>query len=115
MPRGRGWFGYGGWGRGVGWGRGWGRGLGISWGFGFRGSSPPWPYVGRGRGGLPRCGYYTSVAEPYYAAPYPTYADAATPVQRTREEELSSLKHEAQMLRQQLEQIDARARDLETK
>lgn len=26
-------------------------------GFGFRGSSPPWPYVGRGRGGQPRCQY----------------------------------------------------------
>jgi hypothetical protein len=27
-------------------------------GFGFRGWSPPWPYVGRGRGGLPRCWAY---------------------------------------------------------
>jgi hypothetical protein len=26
-------------------------------GFGFSGSSPPWPYVGRGRGGKPRCQY----------------------------------------------------------
>ena len=38
-------------------------------GFGFRGWSPPWPYVGRGRGGLPRCWAYgaswgTSYADP---------------------------------------------------
>lgn len=60
---------------------GFGRG---GWGFGFRGSSPPWPYVGRGRGGLPRCGYFLSgaagmpppqgypspAAVPYGADPY---------------------------------------------
>ena len=40
---------------------GYGRGFGgRGWGFGFRGSSPPWPYVGLGRGGLPRCGYFFS-------------------------------------------------------
>ncbi|MFC2062459.1 hypothetical protein ACFLS8_00710 [Chloroflexota bacterium] len=40
-------------------GRGFARGAGGggSRGFGFRGSSPSWPYVGRGRGGLPRCRY----------------------------------------------------------
>jgi hypothetical protein len=27
-------------------------------GFGFRGWSPPWPYVGQGRGGFPRCWAY---------------------------------------------------------
>jgi hypothetical protein len=33
-------------------------------GFGFRGSFPPWPYIGKGRGGLPKCSYFgrTSVA-----------------------------------------------------
>jgi len=30
-------------------------GTGFGRGFGFRGDSPAWPYVGRGRGGLPRC------------------------------------------------------------
>jgi hypothetical protein len=44
-----------------GYGRGFRRG-GGGWGFGFRGSSPPWPYVGLGRGGLPRCGYFLSGA-----------------------------------------------------
>ncbi|MDI6814658.1 MAG: hypothetical protein QMC90_01030 [Dehalococcoidales bacterium] len=32
------------------------------WGFGFRGASPPWPFVSIGRGGLPRCGYFLSGA-----------------------------------------------------
>ena len=35
-------------------------------GFGFRGWSPPWPYVGLGRGGLPRCWAYG----PFWASPY---------------------------------------------
>lgn len=43
-------------------------------GFGFRGSSPPWPYVGLGRGGLPRCGYFLSgagaVLPVYWGAPF---------------------------------------------
>jgi len=77
-------------------------------GFGFRGSSPPWPYVGRGRGGLPRCGYFLSGA-------------AATPEmppftpQATREQELDYLKNQADAVRSQLEQIESRVRELETK
>jgi len=52
-------------------GGGFGRG---GWGFGFRGSSPPWPYVGLGRGGLPRCGYFLSGAAGAAIAPgYRTY------------------------------------------
>ena len=47
---------------------------GRGWGFGFRGSSPPWPYVGIGRGGLPRCGYFLSGAAGMPAPPgYPAY------------------------------------------
>jgi hypothetical protein len=49
-------------------------------GFGIGGSSPPWPFVGLGRGGLPRCGYFFSGAavapawpnygySPYYGGP----------------------------------------------
>jgi hypothetical protein len=54
-----------------GYGRGFGRG---GWGFGFRGSSPPWPYVGLGRGGLPRCGYFLSGAAGMPVSPaYPSY------------------------------------------
>ena len=56
-----------GFGRGGGYGRGGGRGSGGGggMGFGFRGSSPPWPYVGRGRGGLPRCGYFVDAHNEY--------------------------------------------------
>ncbi|MEA3442372.1 MAG: hypothetical protein U9R04_02625 [Chloroflexota bacterium] len=59
-------------------GRGFGRG---GWGFGFRGSSPPWPYVGIGRGGLPRCGYFLSgaAAAPMTGYPYNTYPGTTAP------------------------------------
>ena len=98
-------------------------------GFGFRGASPPWPYVGLGRGGLPRCGYFLSGAgvpwpsaygwSPYVSRggavpPYGGYAPG-TPFapQMTREQELDFLKSEAQAVKGQLEQIEARVRELE--
>ena len=98
-----------------GFGRGYGGRGGM--GFGFRGSSPPWPYVGLGRGGLPRCGYFLSGAAPYPFYGVPTSAPVATPSapQMTREQELDFLKNQAQAMRGQLEQIEARVRDLETK
>jgi hypothetical protein len=46
-------------------------------GFGFRGGSPPWPYVGRGRGGFPRCWAFaptnwdTPYADPAPLGAYP--------------------------------------------
>jgi len=106
---------------------------GGGWGFGFRGSSPPWPFVGRGRGGLPRCGYflggavgapvwpnygyspyYSGPAMPFYGAPYPySGADPYAP-QMTREQELDFLRNQAEAIKGQLEQIDARIRELET-
>jgi hypothetical protein len=103
-----------------GFGRGIGRGRGM--GFGFRGSSPPWPYVGRGRGGLPRCGYFTggqgAVAPWAYQPPYygqqpaaPGYAPFMP--QMTREEELDYLKNQAEAIKEQLDQIDSRMHDLE--
>ena len=128
-------------------GYGFGRG-GWGMGFGFRGSSPPWPYVGRGRGGLPRCGYFLSgaagvpMASPYQQAqaygqtmpagqmPYPPYGGAwgspfyggypapgATPYasQMTREQELDFLKQEADAIKGQLEEIEARTKELGTK
>ena len=112
-------------------------------GFGFRGSSPPWPYIGRGRGGLPRCGYFWSgaagmpMAPPYSQAmpaestPYPSYGRAwqaqfysaphigtmpgATSAvpQMTPEQELGFLRDEAQAINSQLKQIEARMRELE--
>ena len=112
-------------------GRGFGRGGG---GFGFRGSSPPWPYVGLGRGGLPRCGYFLSGAGgapvaagyPSYGSlgdmPYGSYAGApmgavpgADPYapQMSREQELGFLKNQSQTLGNQLEQINSRLKELE--
>ena len=77
-----------GFGLGLGLGRGLGRGAGrgMGMGFGFRSSSPPWPYVGRGRGGLPRC-YYPGLAGGAGYTPYPTQLPA--------EEEVNSLKAES--------------------
>jgi hypothetical protein len=91
-------------------------------GFGFRGASPPWPYVGRGRGGLPRCGYFLSGAgapPPQYYQP-PFYGQTAYPgnlpftPQMTREDELAYLKSQAEMIKGQLDQIDSRMKDLES-
>jgi len=109
-------------------------------GFGFRGSSPPWPYVGLGRGGLPRCGYFLSgaagspAAWPYQRFSYPvdsgfTAEQAAYPFpatmppapgtmpfdpQVTPEQELDFLKNQAEEIKRQLEQIETRVRDLES-
>ena len=103
-----------------GYGRGGGVRRGGGMGLGFRGSSPPWPYVGRGRGGLPRCGYYydNAAARPEQppvpgqeSAPY-GYTPYAPPM--TREQELDYLKNQAKSVKDQLEQIDSRMRDLET-
>ncbi len=93
---------YGGFGKG----RGAGDGARGGQGFGFRGSSPSWPYVGRGRGGLPRCAYYTGVSAATGATP-----GAAT---MSREEELNYLKKQAQAVKDDLERINARVQDLES-
>lgn len=105
-------------------GRGYARGRGM--GLGFRGSSPPWPYIGRGRGGLPRCGYYfgstvTPVGYPFprpinkvYAGEpqYPAYAPFNPPM--TGEQELGFLKEQAGVIKDQLEQIEARINNLKS-
>lgn len=67
-------------------------------GFGFRGSSPGWPYIGRGRGGLPRCGYYGAA---------PVYPTAYTG-QVSGEDELAYLKNQAAAIKSELEQINSR-------
>ena len=86
-----------------------GRGQRGGMGFGFRGSSPPWPYVGLGRGGLPRCGYY------FRGAVTPTYQPPIGARVPSREEELSYLKDQAEVVKSQLDEIESRMRDLETK
>ena len=94
-------------------GRNWsggGMGRGGGSGFGFRGSSPPWPYVGRGRGGLPRC-YYPGLygGSPVGGAmPYSPQAAVAG-------QEADFLKEEAGALKKHLEDIEARIKELETK
>ncbi len=93
-------------------GRGYGRGGGGGMGFGFRGSSPPWPYVGRGRGGLPRCAYYLGGT----AASFPRTFQAGMPydyaARITPEDELSSLKAQAEVLRNELKAIEAEIKEL---
>jgi len=91
-----------------------GYGFGRGWGFGFRGTSPPWPYVGIGRGGLPRCGYYLSGAAwmpggvQYSQPTAPSFVPAPTSA-----DEINYLQDQAEMLRKQLEQIEARIREIE--
>lgn len=80
-----------------------GRGGGL--GFGFRGSSPHWPYVGRGRGGLPRCSYYLGAPASFVPAPY--YPGPA------RYDDTDAMKSQAEALRTQLEDIESRIRDRE--
>ena len=101
---------------------GFGRGFGSrgGMGFGFRGSSPPWPYVGRGRGGLPRCGYFLSgagvpAAWQYQQSYYPYYAGAPSAPQKTSEQELGFLREQAEAIKGQLDQIEARIRELGSK
>ena len=119
---------------------GYGRGFGgRGWGFGFRGSSPPWPYVGIGRGGLPRCGYFLSGAAGMPAPPgYPAYGSpgampyggmaypGATPYDYarasmeaepyaprvSREEELDFLRNQAGALESELDAITRRLEEL---
>ncbi len=91
----RGWFGW--------------QGRGGGMGFGFRGASPPWPYVGRGRGGLPRC---------YYPGLYggsPVWGAIPYPPQATPEQEVDFLKEEAKAARKHLEDLEARIKELEAK
>ena len=62
-----------------------------------------WWGQGRGRGGLPRCGYFLSGA---VGAPFAP--------QIAKEQELDFLKNQADVLRRQLEQIEAGIRELAT-
>ena len=75
-----------------------GRGRRGGAGLGFRGDSPPWPYTGQGRGGLPRCRYYSGGAAKN--APF------ASPM--SRDQELELLKSEAQTLRDDLHKLEDR-------
>ena len=60
---------------------------------GFRGYTPPWPYIGRGRGGYARCRYpgFTGI----YGDPYPS-----------RDQEIDDLKNQAKAMREQLDGVE---------
>jgi len=75
-----------------------GRGRSGGAGMGFRGSSPPYPYMGRGRGGLPRCQYPGAI---------PNMA------RMTREQELELLKAQAGEMKKDLDGVESRIRELE--
>lgn len=93
--------------RGMGPMTGGGRGLCGSWGsriggyrgLGFRGASPPWPYVGRGRGGYARCWYPRFYSIPAY--PYPD-----------TEQDIDYLKSQAQAMKEQLKQVEDRIKQM---
>jgi hypothetical protein len=83
-------------------GRGGRRGAGL----GFRGSSPPYPYIGRGRGGLPRCQY------PGATFPFRDTFIPSNQAQMTNEQELDALKRQAEDIKKELESIESRIREL---
>ncbi len=85
-------------------------------GFGFRGASPAWPYVGRGRGGLPRC--MSPGLAPQGYVPYGGYGAWGQPPYRQQSnpgDELNFLREESGALKSRLEEIDARISELESK
>jgi hypothetical protein len=101
-------------------------------GFGFRGSTPPWPYIGRGRGGLPKCGYYyahgyspyrsnmssyqwspAAYGTQWYVPAYETWYHPETRFS-SREHELDALKNEAEAIKAHLKEIDGRIQELES-
>ena len=111
-------------------------GFGRGNGFGFHGSSPPWPYVGRGRGGLPRGAYsasfsgafptypgyptaaapvYNPAAYPYYAGEPPTAWGTPNVPEATPEQETEYLKGQTKALKSDLEHIQSRIEELEKK
>jgi hypothetical protein len=79
-------------------------------GFGFGGASPPWPYVGCGRGGFPRCWYPgagTNLPHRFSPVPYPS---SVSP-----EQELGFLKEEANIIKKHLNDVETRVKELEGK
>jgi hypothetical protein len=79
--------------------------IGFGRGFGFRGCSPAWPHVGRGRGGLPRCAAFGIPYEPQTAVWQTTVPET----------EISILRNQSQNMKYQLNLIEARIKNLEQK
>lgn len=85
------------------------QGYGRGCGFGFRGASPPWPYVGVGRGGLPRCRWFAggAVSSSPAVRPWRAYG-----FPYNREQEADWLKAEAESLREELASVEKRLGEL---
>ncbi|GEM_PF-833911 len=76
--------------------------LGYGKGLVFRGFSPAWPYMGSGRGGLPRCG-----------APELRESPGVNTVVSSPEEAREFLRSEAEMMQSELNRIEAKIHDME--
>ncbi len=81
-------------------------GRGYRMGGGFRGAYAAWPYIGRGRGGLPRCGYYFDNPS-YYMPGYEGTAPAAAAY------DLSDLKKTIDVLKDRLSRMQAAVSEME--
>jgi hypothetical protein len=109
-----------------------GAGIRRGRGLGFRGYAPPWPYSGRGRGGLPRCRYpyagyswYDLPARQPYNAFYGVYGhphhwswaspEEAYPYEMNKEQTLAYLKSQAEALKTELENLTSEIQELEGK
>ncbi len=79
------------------------RGVGMGgyrgFGMGFRGFSPPWPYVGLGRGDYARGVYPGFYGTPAY--PYPGQS-----------QDIEDLKSQAEAMREQLAQVEERIKQM---
>ena len=78
------------------------RGIGTGYrgfGLGFRGSSPPWLYTGRGRGGYARCQYPGFYGTPAY--PYPV-----------RDQDIDNVRSQAEAMKEQLKQVEDRIKQM---
>lgn len=80
-------------------------GHGRGYGLGFRGSSPEWPYIGRGRCGLPRCGAYIG--------DYGLQRIGGFRGNYSKSDELNDLKLYAESLKKEMDRIDERIAELE--
>lgn len=95
-------------------------------GFGFRGWSPGWPYVGQGRGGLPRCWAYGPY--PYGAAfgpgffgyaPWygtgmaPEFGPPMAPAEEKRmlQEQVGYLKREMEAISRRIDELEQESKE----
>jgi len=82
-----------------------GQGRGRGYGFGFRGSDLEWPYIGRGRGGLPRCGAYIG--------DYGLQRIGGFSRNYSKSDELNNLKLYAESLKKEMDRVNERIAELE--